>query len=135
MNNYSINDTNFINSDIYREFIKNNPVYGYLSIRAYAANQAIPISNLKIIVSTNIGNNNVVFFEGVTNSSGIIERITLPAPKLDLNNLDEPNKTTYRVNAINELENINKTYLVNMYENVSVIQNINIIPNMNMGDL
>ena len=77
----------------------------------------------------------MVFFDGVTDSSGVIERITLPAPRLDLSNLDEPNKTVYTINTINETGNINKTYLVNMYENVSVIQNINVVPDMNMGGL
>lgn len=134
MNNFNVNDENFINSQLYKDFIKDNPVYGYLSIRAYAANEAVPISNLRIVVSTNIGDNNVIFFEGYTNSSGVIERITLPAPRLDLSNLDAPNKTTYMITATYAPNNVSRTYMVNMYENVSVIQNINIVPDMKIGD-
>ena len=133
MNDYNINDENFINSQIYKDFIKKNPVYGYLTIRAYAANQAVPISNLKIIISTNIDNNNVIFYEGYTNMSGLIERISLPAPKLDINNLNAPNKTTYTITANYEPSNMKNIYKVNMYENVSSIQNINVVPNINMG--
>lgn len=135
MNNYNINNEEFINSNIYKDFIKNNPVYGYLSIRAYAANQAIPIPNLKIIISTYIGNYETVFFEGYTNQSGIIEKISLPVPRLDSNNLDAPNKITYKISSMSDSGNVNKTYFVNMYENISVIQNISIVSDMNNGEI
>lgn len=135
MNNYNINNEEFINSNIYKDFIKNNPVYGYLSIRAYAANQAIPIPNLKIIISTYIGNYETVFFEGYTNQSGIIEKISLPVPRLNSNNLDAPNKITYKISSMSDSGNVNKTYFVNMYENISVIQNISIVSDMNNGEI
>ena len=131
MNTYNINDPEFINSSNYQDFIEKNPSRGFLKIRAFAASQAIPISGLNIIVSTNIGNSNVIFFEGNTNSSGVIENITLPTPRLDTNNLNAPNKTTYNILATYTPNNISKTYKVNMYENVSVIQNISIVPNIN----
>ena len=128
MNIYSINDQNFVNSEEYKDFLKNNPSRGYLNIRAYAANQAIPISGLRIVVSTNINNNRVVFFEGSTNQSGIISGIDLPAPRLDPNNLDAPSWTVYEIEATYIPDNTTKKYRVNLYENVSVIQNISIVP-------
>ena len=128
MNTFNINDQNFINSKVYKDYLQKNPSNGYLKIRAFAANQAIPISNLNIKVSKNIDNNNVIFFEGRTNSSGIIEKITLPTPKLDFNNLDKPNSTTYDIIATYDNKNI--IYKVNMYENVYVLQEININPSM-----
>ena len=131
MNTYNINDESFVNSDIYQEFLKNNPSQGYLNIRAYAANQAIPISGLNIVVSTIIDNNRVIFFEGSTNLSGVINDIILPAPKLDPNNLDAPSKTTYDIEATYIPNNTSRTYKANMYENVSVIQNISVTPNPN----
>ena len=132
MNTYNINDVNFINSYEYKEFIKNNPEIGYLKIRAFAASGAIPISNLKVVVSTNINNDTIIFYEGVTNQSGIIEGIKLPAPKLEVNNLNAPNKTKYIITATYS-DNIKKIYEINIYENVSVIQNISITPTMNRG--
>ena len=128
MNTYNINDQNFINSLEYQKFLNENPSRGYLNIRAFAASQAIPISGLRIVVSTDIDNDRVIFFEGSTNSSGIIGGIALPAPRLDPNNLDAPNKTTYDIQATYLPDNIVQNYRVNMYENVSVIQNINIVP-------
>ena len=88
INTFSIYNQSFINGEVYQQFLKDNPSNGYLRIRAFAANQAIPISNLNITVSKMIDNNNVIFFEGATNSSGLIERITLPVPKIDSNNLE-----------------------------------------------
>lgn len=130
MNTFSIYDQNFINSETYQNFLKNNPSNGYLRIRAFAASQAIPISGMNITISKLIDNNNVIFFEGATNSSGIIERITLPTPKLDPNNLDAPTSATYDITATYNQNN--KVYKVNMYENVYVVQDISVVPNMNM---
>ena len=130
MNTYNINDENLIKMDFYKKFLSENPSRGYLNIRAYAASQAIPISGLKIIVSTEIGDNKIIFFEGSTNSSGVITGISLPAPKLTSDNLDAPSKTTYDIQAIYTPDNISRFYKINMYENVSVIQNISVNPDM-----
>lgn len=129
MNTYNINDEEFKNSASYQEFIKNNPSQGYLKIRAYAASGAIPIEGLKVVVSTNIDNNKVIFFEGYTNESGVIEKITLPAPKLDISNLTIPITTIYDVSATYVPDNLKLLYKVNIYENIYVVQNINIVPN------
>ena len=132
MNTYNFNDQTFKNTIGYQNFITANPSQGYLKIRASAASQALPISNLKIVVSKVIDNNNIVFFEGVTDTSGVIERIALPAPKLDPNNLDAPRSTTYEVRATYEPDNLNTTYRVNIYENIYVIQTINVVPTLNV---
>ena len=73
----------------------------------------------------------IVFFKGYTDSSGIIDKIPLPAPKLITNDLETPNKQTYDIesNYNNDISN----YKVNIYENVYVVQTINIIPKMNIG--
>lgn len=130
--NYNVNDENFKNSEMYQRFLRENPSSGFLKIRAYAANQAVPISNLKIVITKDIENNNVTFFEGTTNDSGVIERIILPAPLLNQNDLIAPASTTYEIRATYTPDNITQIFRVNMYENVGVIQNINIVPDMNM---
>ena len=137
MNIYNVNDQSFVNSIEYQNFLKDNPSIGYLNIRAYAASEAIPISNIKIVVSNTIGNNKIIFFEGLTNESGVIEGITLPAPKLVSNDLDKPSKTTYEIEATYQPDNLSKVYRVNIYENISSIQNIIVAPDMDfkMGGL
>lgn len=135
MNTYYFNDTNFKNTQIYRNFISEYPSVGKLKIRAYAASEAIPISNLQIIISTIYNDNNIIFFDGRTDSSGVIEEIQLPTPKQNTNNLEVPTRLTYDITAKNDIGTINKVYKVNMYENVCVVQTINIIPDMNMNGL
>lgn len=135
MNTYNVNDDSYANSQAYQEFLKDNPTEGYLKIRAFAASQAIPISGVNIVISKIIDNNRVIFFEGATNESGVIERITLPAPRKNTNNLTAPNTTEYDVTATYEPDNIDTFYRVKVYENVYVIQNINIVPNITQGDL
>lgn len=136
MNTYNINDDEFKKTDTYKEFMSNNPEVGNLRIRAYAASGAVPISGLKVVISKNIDDYNVIFFEGFTNESGVIEKIKLPTPLLNNDNLLVPNYTEYDLTATYMPDNINLLYKINMYEGVCVIQTINIVPKMNrnMGD-
>ena len=132
MNIYNVNDETFKSSNLYQEYIKNNPGIGKLKIRAYSANLAVPIKDLRIVVSKEIDNNIIIFYEGKTNSSGVIESILLPAPTISSNNMDVPNKTTYDITAT--YQSIINKYKVNIYDNICVVQNINILP-YNMGEL
>lgn len=132
MNNVSLNDKDFLNSNVYMEFMNNNPGIGYLKIRAYSANQAIPVKGLKIVVNKKIDGYYVNFFEGYTNESGVIENIGLPTPKLDSNDLIVPKSTSYEIIAsLNNQTNLN--FIVNVYDKLYVIQNISVVPKMNMG--
>ena len=103
MNTYFINDEKLKNSDFYQEFIKSNPGKG------------------------NIGNNKVIFFDGVTDSSGMIQTLSLPTPSLEISNLEIPVGTIYYIEA----DNI--TYSVNLYDGICVVQNINTILGGNNG--
>ena len=127
MNTYFINDEKLKNSDFYQEFIKSNPGKGNLKIHAYAASEALPVSGLHIVVSTNIDNNKVIFFDGVTDSSGMIQTLSLPTPSLEISNLEVPVGTIYYIEA----DNI--TYSVNLYDGICVVQNINTILGGNNG--
>ena len=132
MNTYNFNDESFKTTASYKNFITTNPGIGYLKIRAYGASGAIPISNLKIIVSKIIDNNTIIFYEGITNSSGIIENIPLPTPKSSQNDEENPQYTTYEIKAIYQEKAMTNNYSVNMYENIYVIQTINVVPSMNV---
>ena len=119
-------DENLINSSEYQEFIRENPSKGSLTIRVSTASGAIPISNLKVTISTIIGGNNVIFFEGYSDSSGIIESISLPAPKLNQDDLVVPVGTTYNILATYIPDNVNKNFKVEIFEGVNVVQKINV---------
>ena len=88
---------------------------------------------MKVIVSTNYNNNIIIFFEGETDSSGVIERISLPTPSLNMDNLDTPNKRTYQIKSSYDKNSFDRTFNIDMYEGVSVIQNINVVPDLMVG--
>lgn len=133
MNRVYFNNNNFKNTKTYQDFIKENPGSACLNIRASSANYAVPIGNVKIIVSKTIDNYEVIFYEGVTDQSGMINRIDLPTPSLNSNDLVIPKSTSYTIEAIYEKDNINRKYTVLMYPGICVVQNINLIPNLDGG--
>ena len=134
MKTYYITDEDFLNTQEFKDFITSNPARGNLRIRAYAANEAIPIKGVKIIVSTMINpNTKVIFYEGETNDSGVIEKLSLPAPELSTDNLLVPNKTEYEIDAFYVPDNLTTIYKVNIYEDVCVEQKINIVPELKVG--
>ena len=133
MNTYNYNDNVFKNTDLYKQFIAANPSQGFLKIRAYTASEALPISNMNIVVSKVIDNNKIIFYEGKTNLSGVIEKITLPAPKLNQNNLDAPSSITYDILTTYLEDNFTETYKVNIYENIYVVQTVNVVPTLNVS--
>ena len=126
MNNVNITDSNFISTIVYKKFMIENTGRGILNIRASFANQALPITNLKVVVSKEIENYNVIFYEGVTNISGLIEKISLPTPPKENDDLIAPKNTTYKITTL--YNNREYTYVVIMYDEICVVQNINIVP-------
>lgn len=128
---YNVNDDNFKNSEIYNNFFKEYPSRGGLRVRAYAASGAVPISGLKVVISTMYNNDKIIFFEGVTDESGLIERVSLPTPELSTDNLESPQKKTYDITTT--YENVDTIYKVDMYEGICVLQNINVVPAMMVG--
>ena len=83
---------------------------------------------MKIIIKTIFEGKEIIFFEGETNNSGLIDKIKLPTPKVVLDNLVIPQEIIYEVEAIYQQDNINKTYKISMYEGICVVQNINVQP-------
>ena len=120
------NDPNFKNSETYKDYMSQNPAYGFLSIRAYAANKALPISNLKVEVSKILDGNKVIFFSGQTDESGLIEKISLPTPLVSSDDEIIPASQNYDIKAIYEDQNL--IFTIVMYANISVNQNINVVP-------
>lgn len=127
MNTYNINDTELNNLLEYQEFVKNNEGVGKLSIRAFGANEAVPIEGVNIEVSTQLEDIKLIFFTGKTDTSGMIEKLELPAPILGSDNLIAPKWTVYNIKAVyNEKE---ENFKVNLYDGICVQQIINIVPN------
>ena len=121
-----MNIEEFKNSSEYALFIKENPGSGNLKIRAYAASEALPVAGLNIVVSSVVFGKKIIFYNGVTDASGMIPTIKLPAPSL-ISNLEIPKTIKYDIEVV---EN-KKVFSIDMYDGVCVVQNINYIGDIN----
>ncbi|MBO5376523.1 MAG: hypothetical protein J6A52_06680, partial [Bacilli bacterium] len=85
------NSEEFMKSQDYFDFIEENSGEGLLKVQAFTANQAYPLEGVNIEVYKNINGKNVLFFSGVTDTSGIIDNIVLPAKPsiLDVNSVED----------------------------------------------
>ena len=132
MNTVYITDSDFMKTEVYQNFMKLNSGRGNLKIRAYAASEALPVGGLRIIVSTEYSGYQIIFFEGVTDASGIVQTLSLPTPLLELNDLEVPDTIPYHITAIYN-GNQTQDFFVNMYDGICVVQNINFIPGGSNG--
>lgn len=131
MNDINVDDPRLQSNVDYQNFIRDNPGRGYLKIRASSINEAIPASGINIKVSKVIGNNNVIFFEGATDLSGMINDIILPAPRAITNDLEVPKFSEYKITATGD--DINQEYTISICCSITIIQYINVIPSI--GDV
>ncbi len=125
--NIKFNDSSFINTATYKNFMSENSGTGKLNVKVSFAEQALPVPNLKIVVSKEIGNYNVIFFEGLTDISGSIGPIILPTPPTNKDNMVVPQFTIYKITATYNGRNYD--YEVSMYDGIQVLQNINVVLN------
>ena len=113
----------FKNTDLGKEFLKENPSTGTLKIEAFMAYQSVPFEGVQIIISKDIEDYRVIFFQGTTDSSGMISDIILPAPEQSSSeSLENPKYTIYNMTAIKEDYHTINNYNIGMFGGVPVIQ-------------
>ena len=107
----------------YDEFIAENNKTGMLKIQAYRGNQSIPEAGVVVRISKDIGDGDYIFFEGMTDGSGIIESIVLPAPPRDTTlEYGRPDKTAVYVLEAEKKGFISIRRDVEIFEGVKTIQ-------------
>ncbi len=120
--------------ETYQDFLTKNTDTGSLKIQAYAAQQAIPVSGVNVTISKQFSDLKKVFYENlVTDESGIIDNIILPAPSPDLSmdpNGDIPYEN-YDVVARNDKYYMQTFLRVPIFPNTKSIQPIALVPNGN----
>ena len=114
--------------DEYQTFLRENPDSGILRVRVFTAGGVIPLSNTNILIVKKIGNYNVLFYNGKTDSVGFLGDIVLPAPKKDVSTMDVPISTMYEMSAIHLGYQDIQQYNISMYGGVTVIQYVRMIP-------
>lgn len=124
----------FSKTSEYQDFYKENPSTGRLKVEVFTAYQAIPVANTEILVTKDIGDKRVIFFNGLTNSSGMISNIELPAPLEDKNFKpgSDAHYANYDVTAIHEGFEKIKKYDIAIFGNTGIIQYIKMIPEISM---
>lgn len=124
----------FMKTEAYSSFIKENSEMGQLKVMAFTAHQGLPIENAEVVITKNIDTNRILFFRGFTNSSGIIDNINLPAPPSGYNSQTEEinNYTIYDL-YVTHPEYEPFQHIVGMFGDLKVIQYAKLIPNIQMG--
>ncbi len=119
-----VNDERLKNYKPYEDFLNENEGIGYLKIRGYSASEALPIIDLKITVTKEIGDYDVIFYEGKTDKSGMINDIALPACNRQRSNLEVPKCAMYNVEAEKNTFKEN-FYNIKVYNGIKTITDIN----------
>lgn len=117
----------------YQKFIEENPSVGYLKVNVFTAYKAVPIPNTEILITKTIDDKNVIFFQGITDSSGTIENIVLPTTKnTSLITPEAPaNYTLYDLIAVHKDYGIVKKNNIGILGEIKVIQYIKMNPEIN----
>lgn len=121
--------------DIYNDFINVNPDLGILKIEAFTVNEGLPIPDTDILIYKDIGEYNVIFYKGKTDSNGMIDNIYLPTPKMSESNILEPLYTVYDMNAYHIGFETIKKYSIGMFGGIKVIQYVKMTPEVLIGDI
>jgi len=124
----------FKNTDLYEDFVKDNPDFGNLKVQVFTAYGAIPVSDTNIVISKDIEEYKVIFFQGVTDSSGIISNILLPAPVTVTSSTPDviPGYTIYNLTAVHQGYESLKSYTIGMFGGVNIIQYVKMLPEINI---
>lgn len=121
----------FKDSSTYKNFININNGKGILKIEASTASEAYPLEGVEVTISKKLDGQKVIFYNGVTNNSGIIDGIVLPTRRIE-NEVEDVSDivfTTYDLVANYPKYNMNKEYDVSIFDNIKVIQPITISVN------
>ena len=123
----------FKKMDIYQDFIQKNPLLGSIKVQVSAADNAVPLEGVQVEIYKDVGEFDILFFKGETNSNGIISDIFLPAPgKVPMGTLEVPEYAVYTMNiSKNGFESLDKYSFV-VFGGVEVIQNIIMSPDVNI---
>lgn len=74
----------------YEQFLSQNPGTGALRVQVFSGQQAVPIPNAEVIVTKEFADGQHVFFYGLTDISGIVDNIELPAPARSISESPQP---------------------------------------------
>ena len=137
MNEILYDSEEFNNNEGCCNFMELNDGFGILKVQVATTNDAYPLSGVNIIITKYIDGKEVVFFKGITDESGIIDNIKLPAvpTKEEIMQESDIAYTVYNLKAVYPKNNFEKIYDISIFDNIKVIQPIRIPISMIEGGL
>ena len=115
----------------YESFLGDNPKMGELRIQASAGGQAVTISGAAVTVSRDFADGSRVFATGITDGSGILDGIRLPAPDKSRSQSPEPGKPSYAAYTVMVSHPQFQTQVftqVPVFEGIKSIQPVRLVP-------
>ncbi len=118
-------------NESYDEFLKQNTGKGTLKVQVSAAREAIPIPNANVIISKMIGEEEKIFYSEITDESGIVDNMLLPAPNRtceDEFNMSEPSGTVYDITIIHSDFQQTVKDQVDIFDGIKSTKIVEVIP-------
>lgn len=109
-------------------FESKNQGKGTLKVQAFSGREAFPIVNARVVVSKDFENESHIFFDDLTDTSGIVENMMLSSPSKDVAQRDNTilPYSTYSIRVTHPY------FITTVYENVPVFDGITSIQPVNM---
>ncbi len=119
------------------DFESKNPKIGFLKVQVFAADRAFPLSNATVRVVKNINGKTHVFYEMLTNSDGIVEKLPLPAPDREMSESpsSEAPYATYDVIVEHPAFERSISRSTQIFDGVESIQPVRLIPLVDINSL
>lgn len=112
------------------DFRANNNGEGTLRVQAFSGRQTFPIVNARVVVSKDFTDGTYTFFDDLTDTSGIVENMSLTAPQSGVANEDNTilPYSTYTIRVTHPYF-ISTVYTnVPVYDGITSIQPVNMVP-------
>ncbi len=119
------NENGFLSNDSEEEFPES---IGSLKVQVFMANRVYPVSSAHVVITGK--DNKKVYFDGYTDTNGVVGKLFLPAPKKSLSQSpqEKPPYSQYDITVSHPKFQTRKYLGVPVFSGVESIQNINLLP-------
>lgn len=115
----------------YASFVRDHPAKGALRVQVSAANGAFPVSDASVEVSLILEDESVVLYNNVTDESGIVDNMPLPALPSDYSQTSitaGQSGTEYNVSIFHPAFRDQEDVSVTIFDSIKTILPIDLLP-------
>ncbi|MBE6755016.1 MAG: hypothetical protein E7555_00945 [Ruminococcaceae bacterium] len=112
------------------EFRARNRGEGTMRVQAFSGQQAFPVVNANVVISKNFTDGTYTFFDDLTDTSGIIDNMSLTAPESGVANEDNEilPYSTYTIRVTHPFFRTTVYNNVPVFDGITSIQPVNLVP-------